>query len=265
MANSNLGLLRVLDFEGTMATAEQAVLILGGTSEIGRATALVFAQNHWTVRLAGRALSELQREADDISVRTGCEVTVHAFDALDTNSFAGFADALPSLPDVVVSVVGLLGDQPRAEVDPDHAKEVMRSNYEGPALILALFADRFLARGYGSIVGISSVAGDRGRGSNYVYGSAKAAFSAFLSGLRNRLAIDRSFHVMTVKPGFVRTKMTEHMKLPPILTATPAEVGDAVFKGFCRRSDVIYVRSVWFFVMLIIRLVPERVFKRLKF
>jgi len=246
-----------------MVVAEKAVLILGGTSDIARATALAFAQSQWTVRLAGRALPELQREADDISARTGRQVTIHEFDVLSTESFAAFADALPGLPDAVISVVGLLGDQSRAETDLDHAKEIMRSNYEGPALILSLFAERFVARGAGAIVGISSVAGDRGRGSNYFYGSAKAGFSAFLSGLRNRLAAN-SVHVMTVKPGFVRTRMTEHMKLPPLITATPAEVGAAVLDGLNRRRDVIYVRSIWFFVMLIIRLLPERIFKRLK-
>ncbi|KRR29409.1 SDR family oxidoreductase [Bradyrhizobium retamae] len=247
-----------------MAAAEKAVLILGGTSDIGRATALAFAQSQWTVRLAGRSLADLQREADDISVRTGRQVTAHPFDVLDTDSFTVFVNALPDLPDVVISVVGLLGEQPRAETDLDHAKEILRTNYEGPALILRVFAEQFLGRGYGSIVGVSSVAGDRGRGSNYFYGSAKAGFSAFLSGLRNRLAINSSIQVMTVKPGFVRTKMAEHRKLPPLITATPAEVGEAILGGLNRRRDVIYVRSIWFFVMLIIRLMPERIFKRLK-
>jgi len=107
------------------------------------------------------------------------------------------------------------------------------------------------------------VAGDRGRGSNYVYGSAKAGFSAFLSGLRNRLA-KTGVHVLTVKPGFVRTRMTAGMKLPPLLTAEPAEVGAAIFAAAeARRADVIYVRPVWRLVMAIIRAIPERVFKRL--
>ena len=243
--------------------AEKAVLILGGTSDIARATALAFARRGWTIELAGRTLVELQREADDISARTGRPVSVHQFDVLSTGSFTAFADALPGLPDVVISVVGLLGDQARAETDLDHAAAIMRSNYEGPALILSVFAERFRARGHGALVGISSVAGDRGRGSNYVYGSAKAAFTAFLSGLRNRLA-SSGIHVMTVKPGFVRTRMTKHMKLPPVITATPDEVGERVFAGVDRRKDVIYVRPVWRLVMLIIRAIPERLFKRLQ-
>jgi hypothetical protein len=112
------------------------------------------------------------------------------------------------------------------------------------------------------IVGISSVAGDRGRGSNYVYGAAKAGFTAFLSGLRNRLS-PLGVRVVTVKPGFVRTRMTEGMKLPPVLTAEADEVGRAIFKAE-RGGDVLYVRPVWRGVMAIIRAIPEPVFKRLK-
>jgi short-subunit dehydrogenase len=247
-----------------MGPAENTILILGGTSDIARATALTFSKHGWTILLAGRVPSELQREADDISARTGRQVTVHEFDVLDTSSFAQFVDSLPLLPEAVLSVVGLLGEQPRAEIALDYAAQIMRTNYEGPALILSLIADRFVARGHGSIVGVSSVAGDRGRGSNYFYGSAKAGFSAFLSGLRNRLAIRGSVHVMTVKPGFVRTRMTEHLKLPSMLTADPAEVGEAIFRGLSNRRDVIYIRPVWFCMVLVIRLIPEFLFKRLK-
>lgn len=217
------------------------------------------------MRLAGRSLPELQREAADISARTGSQVTIHQFDVLDMGSFVAFVDAFPDLPDVVMSAVGLLGKQPRAQIDLDHAREIMRTNYEGPSLILGLFAERFAARGGGSIVGISSVAGIRGRGSNYVYGSAKAGLAAFLSGLRNRLAINGSnVHVMTVTPGFIRTRMTSDMRLPPVLTAVPAELGEAILKGLDRRKDVIYVRSIWCFLTLIIRLIPEWFFKQLK-
>ena len=139
----------------------------------------------------------------------------------------------------------------------------MRTNYEGPSLLLGVFAERFLARGTGSIVGVSSVAGDRGRGSNYVYGSAKAGFSAFLSGLRNRTA-GSGVHVMTVKPGFVRTKMTAGMQLPELLLAEPADVGEAIFKGLSKRRNEIYTGPIWFYVMFVIRNIPEILFKKLK-
>jgi len=160
-----------------------------------------------------------------------------------------------------VSVIGLLGDQARAEADPDHAATIMRSNFEGPALILGLFAERFLSRGSGTIVGISSVAGDRGRASNYVYGSAKAGFSVFLSGLRNRTA-NRGVHVLTVKPGFVRTRMTEGKNLPRAVTAQPDEVAQAIWRGVSKQKDQIYVRPIWAVIMFIIRSLPESFFKK---
>jgi short-subunit dehydrogenase len=160
-----------------------------------------------------------------------------------------------------VSVIGLLGDQARAEADPDHAATIMRSNFEGPALILGLFAERFLSRGSGTIVGISSVAGDRGRASNYVYGSAKAGFSVFLSGLRNRTA-KRGVHVLTVKPGFVRTRMTEGKNLPGPVTAQPDEVAQAIWRGVSEQKDQIYVRPIWAVIMFIIRSLPESFFKK---
>ncbi|MBT9292261.1 SDR family oxidoreductase [Prosthecodimorpha staleyi] len=242
----------------------KTVLVVGGTSDVGRAVALAYATAGWCVQLAGRDGPGLEREAADIATRTGMAVTTHRIDILDTDAFPAFADTLPALPDTVVSVVGLLGEQARAETDPVHATTVMRSNFEGPALLLGLFAERFLARGHGTLVGVSSVAGERGRASNYVYGAAKAGFTAFLSGLRNRVA-KRGLHVVTVKPGFIRTRMTAGMKLPARLTAEPQAVGDAIFRAAeTRPRDVIYVKPVWALVMAIIRALPETIFKRTK-
>jgi short-subunit dehydrogenase len=239
----------------------RVLLVLGGASDIGRATAATFAAKGWRIQLAGRDGEALAREAGDIAARTGAAVTVHRFDVLDTAAFAAFVDGLPVLPDAVLCVVGLLGDQRRAETDLDYATLVMRSNFEGPALILGLLAERFAARGAGTIIGVSSVAGDRGRASNYVYGSAKAGFTAVLSGLRNRLA-RHGVHVLTVKPGFVRTRMTDGMKLPALLTAQPNEVGGAIERAVTRARNEIYVAPVWRLVMAIIRAIPESIFKK---
>jgi len=248
----------------SQTTADSAtVLVLGGTSDIGRATALAYAAGGYAVQLAGRDVAALQREADDIVTRTNRPVSVHRFDVLDTPSFASFVDALPMLPETVVCVVGVLGEQTRAQDDLDHATVIMRSNYEGPALILGLIANRFVQRGHGTIVGVSSVAGDRGRASNYVYGSAKAGFTAFLSGLRNRLA-QQGVHVLTVKPGFVRTRMTRGMKLPGALTADPALVGKAIYAAATKRKDVVYVYPSWRLIMGVIGMIPEGIFKKQK-
>jgi short-subunit dehydrogenase len=242
----------------------KSLLLVGATSDIGRAVALRYAQGGWRVLLAARNPEEARRNADDIGTRTAAEVSVHRLDILETERFAAFIDALPVLPDTVVCVVGELGDQARAQTDLGHASLLLRTNFEGPALLLGLFAERFLARGAGTLVGVSSVAGDRGRASNYVYGAAKAGFTAFLSGLRNRLA-KSGVRVVTVKPGFVRTRMTAGMALPPLLTAEPDEVGRAIFAAAENgRGDVVYVRGIWRAVMTIIALIPETLFKRLR-
>ncbi len=240
------------------------ILVIGGTSDIGRAIALRFAAAGWRIQIAGRDTAGLAREAADIAARTTSDVSVHRLDILSGPSFVAFLDSLGSLPDVAVSVVGLLGDARRAEADPSHAADVMRSNFEGPALLLGELAERFVSRGSGVLIGISSVAGERGRASNYVYGASKAGFTAFLSGLRNRLA-RHGIRVVTINPGFVRTKMTAAIKLPPIVTAEPGEVADAVFASATgkRRGDVLYVRRIWSPIMLVIRSIPETVFKRL--
>lgn len=243
-------------------TPLRSALILGASSDIARATARRLATDGCArLMLAGRDPAALEGDAQDLRVRTGAEVTVHAFDALEPSQFKRFVDDLPVLPQAVVCAVGLLGDQTASQSDPDAAIRVMRSNYEGPALILGLLADRMAARGAGVIVGISSVAGERGRASNYVYGSAKAGFTAFLSGLRNRVN-GTGVRVITVLPGFVATRMTAGMPLNPRLTAQPIEVADAIAGGIARGRDVVWVRPVWRLIMAIIRALPEAVFKR---
>jgi short-subunit dehydrogenase len=242
----------------------KSLLVLGGSSDMGRASALRFAQAGWRIFLAGRNLEALQREADDIAARSGAEVSTYAIDILDAGSFEHFADSLPVSPDAVLCVIGLLGDQARAEKDITHAREIIRSNFEGPALLLGVFAERFAARGEGTIIGVSSVAGERGRATNYVYGAGKAGLTAFLSGLRNRFGKTK-VRVVTVKPGFVRTRMTKGMKLPAALTAEPEQVAEAIYRAVdVRPRDVIYVKPIWFVVMAIIKAIPEKVFKRLR-
>lgn len=239
------------------------VLVLGARSDIGLAVARAFAAAGHPIQLAARDPESLERDRADLTLRHRVPVSLHAFDALATESHEAFVESLPSLPTVVVCAVGLLGEQARSESDPQAAAAVMRSNYEGPAAILALFANRFAERGSGTLVGISSVAGERGRAANYVYGSAKAGFTAFLSGLRNRL--DRQgVQVVTVLPGFVATRMTEGMALPARLTAQPEQVARAILRAVARRRDVVYVLGVWRPIMAAIRALPECLFKRLR-
>src|SRR3990172_4014587 len=189
-----------------MRDSDKTMILLGGTSDIGRAISASYAREGWRIILAARDRTGCERDARDLEARYGGSVQVVDLDVCATDRVGPLLDALPQLPDTVVCVVGMLGDQTRAEADPLHATEILRTNFEGPALVLASIANRMAERGSGTIVGVSSVAGERGRASNYVYGAAKAGFTAFLSGLRNRLA-KKGVHVLTVKPGFVRTRM----------------------------------------------------------
>jgi short-subunit dehydrogenase len=236
------------------------VLIIGARSDIGMALAHHYAAAGHRVQLAARGIAGLEADAADIALRHGTSTSVHDLDILEPGSFAAFLDHLPVLPEVAICVVGLLGDQATAQTDLEAARLTMRSNYEGPALLTGLIANRMEKRGSGTIIGISSVAGERGRASNYIYGSAKAGYTAFLSGLRNRLS-KSGVHVMTVLPGFVRTRMTAGMDLPARLTAEPAAVAEAIYRAAAKRRDVIYAKPVWRLVMTVIRAIPEGIFK----
>ena len=239
------------------------ILILGAHSDIAIAVAHRFAEAGYQIQLAARNINNLAADKSDIELRHQVNVTLHEFDALDTTSHSYFVEQLTILPNITVCAVGYMGVQAENEREIKEASLVIRSNYEGPVSILSVLANCFEARGWGCLVGISSVAGERGRASNYVYGSAKAGFTAFLSGLRNRLA-KKGVHVVTVLPGFVTTKMTEGMDLPKKLTAQPNEVANAIFNAVQKKQNIIYTRPVWRFIMIIIRNIPEQIFKRLK-
>lgn len=239
------------------------VLIIGARSDIAMALAHRYAAAGHDIQLAARRSEELKADAADLAVRYGVSASVHELDILHTIEFPDFLEDLPILPATAICVVGLLGEQAHSERDMVAATLVIRSNYEGPALLTGLIAERFAQRGSGAIIGISSVAGERGRASNYVYGSAKAGYTAFLSGLRNRLS-KSGVHVMTVLPGFVRTRMTAGMDLPARLTAEPEAVAEAIFRAAHKRRDVLYAKPVWRLVMMIIRAIPEPIFKGTK-
>lgn len=235
------------------------VLILGARSDIGRALARAYAADGHGVILAGRG--DLEADRRDLELRTDRPARAVAFDVTDGAPDAFFA-ALGEAPGTVIMVVGLLGDQARSAAEDAAAAVVMDTNYTGPARYLLAAARVMGGKENGCIIGISSVAGERGRGSNYVYGAAKAGLTAFLSGLRNAMA-KTGLHVMTVKPGFVATQMTKDMKLPPPLTASADEVANAILRAHRNRRDVIYVQGRWRLIMAVIRAIPEAVFKRL--
>ena len=238
------------------------VLILGATSEMAQALAHKFASQGFSLTLAARKAERLAEVVTDIEIRHNAQIEAVEFDALQYESHASFYSELSPKPDVVICVFGYLGNQQVAQSDFLEAAQIINSNYTGAVSILNIIANDFEQRKSGSIIGISSVAGDRGRQSNYLYGSAKAALTAYLSGLRNRLA-KSNVHVITVKPGFVRTKMTSGMPLPASVTAKPEQVAKDVFKAYQKRSNQVYTLWMWQYIMLIIRHIPEPIFKRL--
>lgn len=239
------------------------VLLLGATSDIGFAIAKKFASQKYDVQLAARNVEQLKPFQSDIEIRYEVGCSTHFFDALHFESHQSFYEGLSPKPDVTVYVVGYMNDNEKVINDWNESLKTINTNYTGAVSILNIVAADYAGRKKGTIVGISSVAGNRGRQSNYIYGSAKSAFTAYLSGLRNKL-FQSNVHVMTVLPGFVYTKMTEHLKLPKPLTAQPEEVADAVFDGMKSRRNVIYVKWFWRWIMFIISAVPEAIFKKQK-
>lgn len=242
---------------------EENVLILGATSDMAVAMARQLAQEGYSITLAARNTDRLSALEGDLRVRFKAMVTSARFDALDYASHQAFYDSLGEKPDVVICIFGLLGDQQEAQQNWLHCADIIHSNYTGAVSILNVVANDFERRRKGVIVGISSVAGERGRQSNYIYGSAKAAFSAYLSGLRNRL-YHHGVHVVTVKPGFVKTKMIENLTTPGLLTASPKKVALKVSTAIRKKTNSIYVLSIWRVVMTVIKMIPEGLFKKLK-
>lgn len=238
------------------------LLIIGAKSDIAKAVAKKYVENGFDLYLASRNSDELYDFANDIQIRTQKEVKCFHLDILNYASHQSFYDELKEKPIGVISVVGYLGEQEKAEKDFGEAQKIMNTNYIGIVSILNIIAKDFEINKKGFIIGISSVAGDRGRRSNFIYGSAKAAFSTYLSGLRNRL-FSSNVHVMTVKPGFVATKMTEELDLPKILTAQPEEVAQDIFKAQQKAKNILYTKWFWRWIMLIIKYIPEFQFKKM--
>ncbi|NBX02778.1 MAG: SDR family NAD(P)-dependent oxidoreductase [Alphaproteobacteria bacterium] len=237
----------------------ETVLVIGATSSLAQAICRALAARGYALMLGGRDADELSLLASDIHARFSVETHVVQFDfmAHDFSSHALIENA--GYFDHAIIATGEMGSE-----DPEDISNLAITahlNYVLPAEIATLAAQKCAQKQSGNIVIISSVAGDRGRQSNYAYGSAKAALTAFASGLRNRF-FARGVHVMTVKPGFIDTPMTWGMQSP--LIASREFVAEKIVQAMEKKKDVIYVPFFWQFIMLIIRHIPERVFKKLK-
>lgn len=247
----------------TEAGEREPVVILGATSTIARGIASAFARRGYPLLLGGRNLEETSRLASDFKVRHGVEARAFCFDA-EGEDPARALEALPPgrpLAGVVVCF-GLLGEQEQATRDPQSAARIIQVNLGAAVALLTPLANQLEEQGRGFVAALASVAGDRGRQSNYIYGSAKGGLAIFLQGLRQRLS-KRRVTVTTIKPGFVDTRMT--WGLPGLfLVAAPERVGELAVRAILAGKPVVYLPWFWRWIMLIIRAIPERVFQRLK-
>lgn len=246
-------------------TQNKTLLILGAKSDIAKAIAYKFSEEKFDVILAARKANQLLPSiAKDLTIKFSNKIFLVEFDGNDFESHLNFYKNLSKKPDVVIDVFGFLPHQIIAQNNWELSQETLNSNFVGHVSILNIIANDFEKKKRGHIVGISSVAGERGRSSNYLYGAAKAGYSTYLSGLRHRL-FSKNVHVMTVKLGFVKTKMTAHLTLPKLLTTNPEKVAASIFRNYQKKKNIIYILGIWRWVMIIIKLLPHFIFKRMKF
>lgn len=240
------------------------VLVLGATSAIASGVMRPLAEHGARFYLVARNPEKLKAVASDLLTRGASAVFLQVMDLDDTTAHPVLlAAALKELETIDLALLahGILGDQEKAQADFAAAESILRTNFLSAVSLITWLANYFESTHQGTLAVISSVAGDRGRKSNYVYGASKGALNIFLDGVRNR--IDRSgVHVLTIKPGFVATPMTAHLP-QNALFADPAVVGKGILKAIEKRKDVAYVPPIWALIMLIIRSIPRSIFKKL--
>lgn len=240
------------------------ILVFGATSAIAEATTRLFASEGDKLYLVARNVTRLERIRDDLRIRGAVQVETSVMDANSIEQHAALIErataALGGL-DIALIAHGTLPDQKACEKSVEHMLRELQTNCTSTLSLVTHLANWFEQQGQGTIAVISSVAGDRGRQSNYVYGAAKAAVSAFSQGVRNRLH-KSGVHVLTIKPGFVDTPMTTAFEKGP-LWAQPEVVARGIQRAIKQRRDVVYLPSMWRAIMLLIRLIPEPIFKRL--
>jgi short-subunit dehydrogenase len=237
-------------------------VVLGASSSIGRAFARLAAAEGCDIILAGRDMDDLQRTAADVALRANCRADAVRFDAAAMDAHARFVDDCAARGPVDLFLLfGAMPDQEAIDRDFELALQTIGVNYVGAVSVLSRFAPRLEAQGSGRFVVLSSVAGDRGRLKNYVYGSAKGALNLYLQGLRARLSRS-NVSVTTVKAGFLDTDMSYGM--PGLfLVASPEACAAACLKLSAKGREVVYFPVFWWLIMTIIKSIPERIFKRL--
>lgn len=240
------------------------VLIIGAASAIATACARIWAGQGSEFFLVARSGEKLEQSAADLTARGAKAVTVHCMDATDFAAHGPMLErciAAMRQIDIALIAHGTLPDQKACEQDVSVALAELNNNGTSVIGLLTVLANQFEKQRCGTLAVISSVAGDRGRPSNYLYGTAKAAVSTFCEGLRARM-FKVGVHVITIKPGFVDTPMTQGLPLPAALVAKPEQVATLILKGIDAKRNTIYVPGFWRLIMLIIKTVPAFIFKR---
>ncbi len=241
------------------------ILIIGATSAIAQEVAKIYAAEQCLLYLVGRNEDNLHIVADDLRARGAQAVDVLARDLSNPathGDLIGKAQAFLQGIDVVLIAYGSLPDEPACEADVEQMLAELNTNFVSVLALLTQLANELEKQGSGTLAVISSVAGDRGRQSNYIYGAAKGGLSIFLQGLRNRLA-SKGVHVLTIKPGFVDTPMTAEFK-KGLLWVSAETIAQGIVKAIDKKRDVAYLPWFWWAIMLIIKSIPERIFKKMK-
>lgn len=240
------------------------MIVLGSTSEIAQAfveKALQEGEKYEKIYLFTSNRETTERFARHIDVKFLQQSEVIELDLLKEIDYTQFENVSSNL---LFCATGYLGDGTEEGLyDNKNTERIISINYSKLVPVMNYFAQKFESRRSGTIIGLSSVAGDRGRQSNFIYGSAKAAFTTYLSGLRNYL-FEKKVHVLTIKPGFMETKMTEGLPLNPKLTAKPKQAAASIYRAYKKQKNVAYVLPIWGIIMMIIRNIPEFIFKKLK-
>ena len=240
------------------------MIILGSTSEVAQAfveKALIAGEKFPKIYLVTSSRETTERFAQHIDVKFLQPSEIIELDLTQEINYSVFENVDSDLLFCATGYLGLGTED--GLYDDKNTEKIIDINYAKLVPVINYFAKKMESKRSGNIIGLSSVAGDRGRQSNFIYGSAKAAFTAYLSGLRNYL-FSKKVHVMTVKPGFMETKMTEGLPLNPKLTATPKQAAECIYKAYKKQKNIVYVLPIWRLIMLIIIHIPEFIFKKLK-
>ncbi len=237
------------------------ILIFGATSDVAQELATQYVKKGDEVSLLGIDTVSLQPFQSDLQIRYNGKINLIEFDILKSPDQTLLK--LIQNSDVSIMLIGYLGDQDKAEQNEDELLRIINLNYSKVIEVINQIQRIYVTKKQGVIAGISSVAGDRGKQSNYAYGSAKAGLSVYLDGLRNRL-YPQGVHVVTIKPGFMATKMTQHMSLPKVLTASPQAAAKQIIQAVRTKKNKVYILPVWRYISLVLQMVPDSIFKKLR-